>query len=108
MEALAQLDRWGATTAAAAVVTANGVIAAHGPVDTPLRIASVTKLLTAYATLVAVEEGTVALDDPAGQPGATVRHLLAHAGGYTFDGATPIVAPGQRRIYSNTGIEILA
>ena len=37
--------------------------------------------------MVAVEEGIVALDDPVGQPGCTLRHLLAHAGGYPFDGA---------------------
>jgi len=108
MDALAAIDHWAATTAAAAVVTADGVVATHGPVDAVVRIASVTKLLTAYAILVAVEEGTVALDDPAGQPGATVRHLLAHAGGYGFDGPAPIVGPGRRRIYSNTGIEMVA
>ena len=106
MDALAPLDHWGATTAAAAVVTAGGAVAEHGPVDAVLRIASVTKLLTAYATLVAVEEGSVALDDPVGQPGATVRHLLAHAGGYGFDSRRPIMAPQRRRIYSNTGIEL--
>jgi CubicO group peptidase (beta-lactamase class C family) len=108
MDALALLDSWGADTAAAAVVTATGVIGAHGPVDAVLRIASITKLLTAYATLVAVEEGTVGLDDAVGQPGATARHLLAHAGGYGFDGQAPIVTPGRRRIYSNTGVELLA
>ena len=37
-----------------------------------------------------------------------MRHLLAHAGGYGFDGSRPIVAPRRRRIYSNTGIELLA
>jgi CubicO group peptidase (beta-lactamase class C family) len=58
--------------------------------------------------LIAVEEGIVALDEPAGPPGATVRHLLAHASGYGFTGATPIARPGRRRIYSNTGIEVLA
>jgi len=108
VDALEQLDGWEATTAAAAVVSATGVAATHGPIDTVLRIASVTKLLTAYATLIAVEEGSVALDEPAGPPGATVRHLLAHAAGYGFDGAAPIVGPGRRRIYSNTGIEVLA
>jgi CubicO group peptidase (beta-lactamase class C family) len=108
MDALAPLDHWGATTAAAAVVAAGGAVAEHGPVDAVLRIASVTKLLTAYATLVAVEEGSVALDDPVGQPGATVRHLLAHAGGYGFDSSRPIMAPQRRRIYSNTGIELVA
>ena len=32
--------------------------------------------------MIAVEEGVIALDDAAGQPGCTFRHLLAHAGGY--------------------------
>ncbi len=108
VDALAQIDTWQATTAAAAVVGVDGIVASHGPVDAVLRIASVTKLLTAYAALVAIEEGTIALDDPVGQPGATVRHLLAHAGGYGFDGQSPILPPGRRRIYSNTGIELLA
>ena len=36
--------------------------------------------------MIAVEEGVIALDDAAGQPGCTFRHLLAHAGGYAFDG----------------------
>jgi CubicO group peptidase (beta-lactamase class C family) len=65
-------------------------------------------MLTGWATLVACEEGTVDLDDPMGQPGCTLRHLLAHAGGYAFDGAEPISKPGVRRIYSNTGIEVAA
>ena len=43
--------------------------------------ASVTKLATAVAVLVAAEEGIVDLDEPAGPPGSTVRHLLAHASG---------------------------
>ena len=49
--------------------------------------------MAAWATLVAVEEGTVSLDDPVGQPGCTLRHLLAHAGGYPFDGTEPIARP---------------
>jgi CubicO group peptidase (beta-lactamase class C family) len=79
-----------------------------GEPDRVYRIASVAKPITAWATLVAVEEGLIGLDDPAGQPGCTVRHLLAHAGGYGFDGERPISPPGRRRIYSNTGIEIAA
>jgi len=50
----------------------------------------------------------VDLDESAGPPGATVRHLLAHASGLPFEGATPIAEPGKRRIYSNTGFEQLA
>ena len=69
--------------------------------------ASVTKLCTALAVLVAVEEGTVALSDPAGPPGATVAHLLAHASGLAPDRREPIAPPATRRIYSNAGYEVL-
>ena len=67
-----------------------------------------TKLVTAVAALVAAEEGVVDLDQPAGPPGSTVRHLLAHASGLPFDSGPPIAKPGQRRIYSNVGFEVLA
>jgi CubicO group peptidase (beta-lactamase class C family) len=106
--ALALVDTWGAPHAAAAVVAADGIVAVHGDHDHEYRIASVTKLITAYAALIAVEEGTIELDEPAAREGATVRHLLAHAAGYGFDGPEPIAAVAARRIYSNTGIERLA
>ncbi|MGD9997149.1 MAG: serine hydrolase domain-containing protein [Ilumatobacteraceae bacterium] len=83
-------------------------ISTWGDPDREYRIASVAKPITAWATLVAIEEGLLGLDDPAGQPGCTIRHLLAHAGGYGFDGERPISPPGRRRIYSNTGIELVA
>jgi len=69
--------------------------------------ASVSKPATALAVLVAVEEGTLGLDDPAGPPGSTVRHLLAHASGLGPDPGPPVEAPGVRRIYSNAGYEVL-
>ena len=72
------------------------------------RIASVTKPMTAWATLIAVEDGSVSLDDEIGTPGCTLRHLLAHAGGYGFDTNEAIVSPGRKRIYSNTGYELVA
>ncbi len=59
------------------------------------------------AVLVAVEEETVALDEPAGPPGATVRLLLCHAAGLPFDGTEPIAEPGVRRTYGNGGFELL-
>jgi CubicO group peptidase (beta-lactamase class C family) len=68
----------------------------------------VSKLATAIATLVAVEEGLLSLDDPAGPPGSTARHLLAHASGLPFVGSEPVARPGARRIYSNSGFELLA
>ncbi len=108
MDALRAIDGWDAEVAAAGVVRAGGVVATHGPTDFPLPWASVTKLLTGLALLVAVEEGTVDLDEPAGPSGSTLRHLLAHASGLPVDGREPIAEPARRRIYSNTGIELAA
>jgi CubicO group peptidase (beta-lactamase class C family) len=79
-----------------------------GSADRAYRWASVTKPVTALTVLVACEEGTVSLDDPAGPPGATVRHLLAHASGLGPEPDSPTVAPGVRRIYSNAGYLVLA
>src|SRR3954470_5818497 len=108
VDALRVVDRWGARTAAAGVTRATGEIAAHGPRNTELRWASITKLVTGLALLVAVEEGTVELDEPAGPPGSTLRHLLAHASGLPPDEGPPLMPPGRRRIYSNYGIELAA
>ena len=108
MEALQQVEEWPAPHVAVAVVTPDGVRATHGDTDRIFRWASVTKLVTALAALVALEEGIVDLDEPAGPPGSTVRHLLAHASGLPFEQGGPISRPGRRRIYSNAGFELLA
>ena len=50
---------------------------------------------------VAVEEGSVSLEEPAGPPGSTVAHLLAHASGLG-PAPTAAVTPGQRRAYIRT------
>jgi CubicO group peptidase (beta-lactamase class C family) len=105
--ALGSIDDWGADHAAAAVVGPDGIIASHGDASHPFRWASVTKLVTALAVLDAVEDGLIDLDEAAGPPGATVRHLLAHASGLPFDGEAVIARPGTRRIYSNPGFDIL-
>lgn len=73
-----------------------------------MRLASVSKPVVALAVLVAAEEGVVDLDEPAGPPGATLRHLLAHASGLPFEGTTPIAQPGRRRIYSNEAFRVVA
>jgi CubicO group peptidase (beta-lactamase class C family) len=104
--ALRQVESWGATVAVG-VVGPDGVLARRGPVARRFPLASVTKLLTASAVLVAAEEGILELDEPAGPEGATVRHLLAHASGLPLDGGAPIAPPGERRIYSNAGYEVL-
>ena len=108
MEALRLVDDWPVPTVAVAAVLPDGSVHQRGPAHHRFRIASIAKMLVGWTALVACEEGTVSLDQPAGQHGCTLRHLLAHAGGYAFDGPEPISRPGVRRIYSNTGIELAA
>lgn len=104
---LAAIDDWPVPRAAAAAVV-RGTVSTHGDVEAPYPLASLTKLLTALGVLVATEEGTLALDDPAGPPGATVADLLAHTSGLSPDQERAIAAPRTRRIYSNRGYEVLA
>ncbi len=106
MEALRQLDGWPCAHAAALVT--GRVEASRGETDRVFPWASVSKLATAVAMLVAAEEGLVGLDEPAGPPGSTFRHLLAHASGLPFDEGPPIGRPGQRRVYSNFGFDVAA
>jgi len=112
MDALGVVADWPVDAAAVAVVRLGpGVPASPVTVGDPGRVqpwASVTKPATALAVLVAVEEGTLGLDEPAGPPGSTVRHLLAHASGLGPDPGPPVDAPGARRIYSNAGYQVLA
>ncbi|GAA4997697.1 serine hydrolase domain-containing protein [Kitasatospora paranensis] len=104
------IEDWPVPNAAAAMVRgADGaVVGTHGVQEHLFPLASVTKLLTAYAVLVAVEEGVFELDDPAGPEGSTVRHLLAHTSGLAFDEHRVMAAPGTRRLYSNAGFDVLA
>ncbi len=95
-------------TSCLAVANRERVLGAGGDTQWSTRIASVSKLFTCYAALISIEEGSISLDDPAGQTGSTVRHLLAHASGMGFADPTPLFAPGTRRVYSNVGIEALA
>ena len=119
---LEAVDEWPVPRAAVAAVAHGGSVT-RGDTAHRFAWASVTKMLTALAVLVAVEEGTVALDEPAGPDGSTVRHLLSHASGFGPDdpavrtpfgqaenagGARPVATPATRRIYSNRGFEVLA
>lgn len=103
------VDDWDVPNVAAAVVRADGTVAAtHGDQLHRFRLASISKLLSAYAVMIAVEEEAVSLDDPAGPDGATLRHLLAHASGLGFDAGDPTQPVLNRRVYSNAGIEAAA
>lgn len=121
MGTLDAVSSWPVPTVAAAVIDASGVVETAGPVEQPFRLASVTKPLSSLAILLAVEEEAVSLDDPADEtllPGATLRHLLAHAAGLNesnvraspedgppLERAKVVAAPGTRRIYTNAAIE---
>lgn len=102
--------RWPVDNVATAVVIDGQTVATHGPIDRSFRLASISKTITAWAVLIAVEEGIIGLDTVVAPDvnGASLRHLLAHAGGYGFDGPDPVAPIEQKRIYSNTGIEVAA
>ncbi len=112
MRALELIDDWPEPHAAAGVLVRDGtgveIVATRGDVNDVAEWASVTKPLVSLAVLAAADLGTLDLDDPAGPPGATVRHLLSHASGLGPDSLEPLTAPGTRRIYSNAGFEVLA
>lgn len=102
-----EIAGWGADHVTVAVRRGDDPPLVVGDVDRAYDLASVTKLFTAVAALVAVEEEAVALTDPAGPEGSTVEHLLAHASGLDFGSDAVLARPGTRRIYSNTGFEVL-
>jgi len=106
--ALDAIADWPVKSAAAAVIAPSGVLAQYGDASQRFALASVTKPLAARAAQIAIEEGVVELDTEAGPPGATVRHLLAHAAGYSMHSPELMAKPGQRRVYSNYGFQVLA
>ena len=99
---------------AIAAVRANGeVVWSQGDVAQVFPLASVTKIITAMATLSAVQDGILDLPDVVGADAAgrqySVAHLLSHSSGLAQegDGGDFRDAPGRRRIYSNQGFEVL-
>ena len=108
MSALDAIADWPVPTAAAAVVGPAGVLAEYGDVAHRFGLASVTKPLVARAVQIAIEEGVLELDTPAGPPDSTVRHLLAHTSGFAMNTDQVMSEPGKRRIYSNYGFGVAA
>lgn len=107
-DVLARVDDWEPDTVVVGVTSPGETVATHGPTDQVLPVASLTKPLAAYATLIAVQDGHLHLDEPVdGHDGVTVRHLLAHASGLPPDPDGPAIPPERRRIYSNHGYELL-
>ncbi len=108
LDALGLLADWPVANAAAAVIGPTGVLASHGDTHRVFELASVTKPPVARAVQVAIEEGVVDLDTPAGPPGSTIRHLLAHTSGLAMLSDQVLAKPGIRRMYSNYGFAVAA
>ncbi|MCP3939609.1 MAG: beta-lactamase family protein [Actinomycetia bacterium] len=108
MDAFELIDEWPVNNAACGVVHLDGRHWTIGDTACPFTLASVTKVLSAMAILVAFEEGIIDLDQPIGPPRSTLRHLLAHASGLAPDQRRLLTEPGRRRIYSNSAFEIAA
>lgn len=99
-----QFSSWPVDRAGFAVLVGGQVAEREGD-EGVFELASIAKLLAAMTAMIAIEEGSLDLDTGVDPPGATVRHLLAHAAGYDFDSERTIAAVGSRRVYSNVGIE---
>lgn len=106
MKSLTQIEQW-PCDAAAAVIGADGTVSRRGDTSKAFDLASVTKLFTAAAAMLAVEEGSVSLEDVIDERGAILADLLGHSSGLAADGSV-LDGPGRRRVYSNGGYERVA
>jgi CubicO group peptidase (beta-lactamase class C family) len=106
-DGLESLAGWPGARRAAGWRSADGRGATAGDAAGSFALASVTKLVTAVAVLVAVQEEVLDLDEAGGPPGSTIRLLLCHASGLPFEGDRPVAEPGRRRIYGNPAFEEL-
>lgn len=97
---------------ALAVSNDQEVLSTAGDVDQVFEWKSVTKPLSALAILIAIDQGSLALDQvvplDVSEDEITVKHLLAHVSGLSFDRGGRVNPVGERRIYSNWGFEELA
>lgn len=114
MKAFELLQSWPPNNVAAAVIGPDGTVHTSGDTAAVFALASVTKLFTAAGVHLAVEERSIALSDDAGTltaedvgRGASIADVLAHAGGFG-PGGDVLDDPGQKRIYSNGGYELVA
>ena len=113
--AIELVQQWPVDVVAAASLIGDDVTVV-GSRDIQFPLASLTKLMTALAVLIAVEEGTVTLDgdvasviDRPDLAPLRIAALLSHSSGLAPDApARRLVTEGQRRIYSNAGYELAA
>ena len=107
MAPLDQIDAWPVNRAAAASIGPDWSVEVNGDIDQVFELASVTKLATAMGVMIAIEEGSVSLDQAVTESGATVSDLLSHAGGMAPDSPGQISPPRTRRVYSTAAYDRL-
>jgi len=107
MSGLTEIDEWPVDNVAAAVIR-HGSVVTRGDIHRPFPLASITKLITSLAVLVACEEESTSLDTVVTESGATVSDLLCHAGGIAPDRPGVIAEPRTRRSYSTASFQMLA
>lgn len=109
MSVLAQIAQWPVDNAVSCLIDGSGrVVDQYGDMERTYSLASVTKLLSTYAFLIALEEEAISLTDPAGPEGSTVHNLFSHTAGYDFDSEVIRFPVATKRGYSNTGFEKLS
>lgn len=97
---------WPADHTAIAAISGRGVTTT-GDRARPYSLASVSKLVTALCSLIAVEEGSIGYaTEVAAQ--ATLIDTLAHASGLGADRPGRLAPPRTRRIYSTHGYDLIA
>lgn len=106
MSTLESMRGWDGV-AAGAVVFADGSIERVGDPHRIFELASLTKLYTAMAVLVAHEEGTLDLDEEL-SAGVTTADLLAHSAGVAPEERRWVAVPGSRRVYSTAAYDMIA
>ncbi|WP_022867419.1 serine hydrolase domain-containing protein [Schaalia vaccimaxillae] len=90
-----------------ALLSSERVLYSRGDTSHRYELQSVTKVLTAWSALVAVDWGLLSLETEAGVNGATIRHLLAHASGLPAESTQSQFGIEKRRVYSNAGFDLL-
>lgn len=77
----------------------------EGDLDAVRPWASVTKMAVALAMAVEIDWDLHHYEDQAGPNGASLAHLLSHSSGLGLEEGDPVRALGERRVYSNVGID---
>ncbi len=82
------------------------ILAGCGDLEEPRGWASVSKMVVALAMGVEFDWGLHRPEEPMGPPGSTLANLLSHSSGLGLEAGDPVRAVGERRVYSNLGVDL--